>query len=421
MHRTYTSLTFLYNHLLHKYMRIPSLKKKTLHEKLFDPQKFKFQIKKDFNQISKEEFTGTTPSLFVGTYNYPSPRIGLLSTPSFEKNDNPMYWKKQGTSIQEIIRLRSNLVHAGTTTHIKLTESRFQKKLKELTQETAMAIKPVDIDLKFTKKPQFRLDLGNERLPHGPFTPLKKADLTANPKIPTSIYKAVDDTDLKAQGALSYLWKKGHDTYRLTKLLSASALGTKLERRFVPTRWSITAVDDTISKSLHKKTLDHNQHDFAAYFGSYQGNYFLVLMLPQAHSYELFEMYSGKKNIVQKFHTDYENVRGRKDYAQNTAGGYYAAKIAILEHLDSMKKQAGVLALRFITDEYWAPLGVWVVREAVRNTMLQKPLYFDSEELLLKYATLIAQKKFSYDITSIIKQSKLLKERKMQSTLGKFF
>jgi hypothetical protein len=38
-----------------------------------------------------------------------------------------------------------------------------------------------------------------------------------------------------------------------------------------------------------------------------------------------------------------------------------------LEHLDDRGRQAKALVLRHVSDDYWGPVGVWQVREAVRN------------------------------------------------------
>jgi hypothetical protein len=37
-----------------------------------------------------------------------------------------------------------------------------------------------------------------------------------------------------------------------------------------------------------------------------------------------------------------------------------------------------VLAIREISEDYWAPLGVWVVREVARKAMSSDPTRFDS-------------------------------------------
>jgi hypothetical protein len=41
-------------------------------------------------------------------------------------------------------------------------------------------------------------------------------------------------------------------------------------------------------------------------------------------------------------------------------------------------RQAGVLAAREISEAYWAPLGVWVVREVARKAMRTPPARFAS-------------------------------------------
>ncbi len=118
--------------------------------------------------------------------------------------------------------------------------------------------------------------------------------------------------------------------------------------------------------------------------------------------------------------TDYEPYYGRKTYAENCAGGYYAARLSIAEKLENMKRQSSVLALRFITGEYAVPLGVWVVREAVRKVMKNRPVEFASKELMLKYVILLIKKKFGYDVNNLLKNSILLRNIKQQTKLNKF-
>ena len=199
--------------------------------------------------------------------------------------------------------------------------------------------------------------------------------------------------------------------------LFRSTLGTKNKRKLVPTRWAITAVDDTLGKEMIKEIKDYKEIDMCtAYFGGHLGNHFLILLFPEVWSYELFEMHVKHKGYTH----DVEGYGGRRSYAENTAGGYYAARLAILERLKYEKKHGFALALRLITDEYWAPLGVFVVREAVRNAMRAKPLKFGSKELMLKYAKKLAKKKFNYDLDGVLKASRLLHEHKAQKKLWEF-
>ena len=85
-----------------------------------------------------------------------------------------------------------------------------------------------------------------------------------------------------------------------------------------------------------------------------------------------------------------------------------------------MKRQASVLALRFITDEYSMPLGVWVTREATRKSMSDKPIEFSSKELMLDYARKLMKRRFNYNVDYLLNVSKLFKSIKQQTKLEKF-
>ena len=146
-------------------------------------------------------------------------------------------------------------------------------------------------------------------------------------------------------------------------------------------------------------------------------------MFPEIWSYELFETYVPQNWNFGKplrFTTDYENNFGRKEYASNTVGGYYTVRLGILEKLKAMKKQASVLALRFITDEYIMPLGVFVTREATRKAVKNKTIEFASKELMLEYARKLAKKRFNCNADHLLNASKLLSDIKHQAKLERF-
>ena len=56
----------------------------------------------------------------------------------------------------------------------------------------------------------------------------------------------------------------------------------------------------------------------------------------------------------------------------------------MLEHLTAIGRQARALVLREITDDYYAPAAVWVIREAVRNAMNDGPRTPDTVERALE-------------------------------------
>lgn len=206
--------------------------------------------------------------------------------------------------------------------------------------------------------------------------------------------------------------------------MSVGTLGLKKDRKLVPTRWSITATDDIIGKNLISEIKDFNEiSSYSAYFGSYLGNYYIILMFPEVWSYELFETYVPANwdfNKQLRYTTDYESYSGRKEYAFGTVGGYYTVRLAILEKLKEMKRQASVLALRFITDEYTMPLGVWVTRQAARKSVDGKPIEFSSKELMIEYARKLVKRKFNYNADFLLKDSVLLKNVREQSKLSMF-
>ncbi|MFC1647925.1 hypothetical protein ACFL1B_00545 [Nanoarchaeota archaeon] len=369
----------------------------------------------------KKDYFGDAPNVFVGRYGYPSVNVGLLSTEHYEHNDEPLFWSKNEYALDRIVDLRSVLVNSTFKLNVKNAGNKFL----DIGQEVAMASKPVDIEIGFKKHPTFQLKIDKDLMPQGPRVELEKARITENVKVPLQVEKAVSDPDWKAADAMNSLYEKNIDEHHLTRLLSIGNLGVKVERKLVPTRWSITAVDSNISKRMVEELKDYQEYGFVSHFGGHYGNYFLILFFPDVWSYELMETYVGNPGLVSSKKTsttrDYEPYKGRKKYVEETAGGYYATRLALVEHLRKKKRQSSCLVLRFITDEYYVPLGVWVVREAVRKALQSKPIEFASKELMLNYAKQLVRKKFfNYNLDGLLPRSQLLKEMSQQSKLVNF-
>lgn len=389
----------------------------------------KLKVQKKANLNFKKDFYGKTPNIFVGRFGYPNVNVGFLSTEqdNYQQNDAPLHWSKNDYSIQQVVNLRSELVNSSFNSdiHSPVRSASKSKRFEELSRELSLSKNPVDTEVNLKDRPQFRLSFNQEAAPHGPSSPLVKAQATENIKVPRKVDKVVSDTDYKANSALNDLYKR-FDEHYLTKVLSVGNLGVKRQRKLVPTRWAITAVDDTLGKKEIDEIKDFNNTlGYEAYFGGHMGNYFILLFFPEVWSFELFENYLPKSVYNQSDETpttsDHEFYPGRKTYAYNTSGGYYASRLPVLDFLKEKKRQSSVLLIRFITSEYWAPLGVWVVREAVRKTLQQKKIEFSSKELMLKYATMVAKKKFGFNLDNIISQSKLLNNMKDQKKLQSYF
>jgi len=372
--------------------------------------------------LEKPEFSGSAPSVFVGRMGYPDVNVGILSanTSNSELFDDPRRWANENFQIPEIIDFRTSLINSRFKANIKE-----KNKFLETGQDVAMASKPVEMDVFLKEKPKFRVSFNSNTPPMGPNASLKKVDLKENPKINSKVEKVFSETDRKANDSMNYLFDKGFDENFLSRILSIGTLGIEAQRKLVPTRWAITATDDTLGKNLIKEIKEFKEADYEFYFGSYLGNYYIIMFFPDVWSYELFETYMPKTawNVENKINhtTDHEFYEGRKSYAENCVGGYYSVRLAILEKLKSMKRQATVLTLRFITDDYAVPLGVWVTREAARKALMNKSIVFEDRETMLEYAKALAKKKWGYDAGNLYRESVLLKNMKSQMKLRKFF
>jgi len=329
----------------------------------------------------KLHFSGkSAPELFVGRIGYPYVNSGIL-TP--QDNDNisnfatAEEWSKNNFSISNVLRLRGQLIYGKSKMNIKS-----ENRLKQVTQELALSSKPVSTEIFLKKKPTLEFTPDSVFRPMTNPAPLKKAILEENPKVHKKVDYLTSDYDVKATTALKELYKSNIKVDHLQKLLSIGLLGTKIKRRMVPTRWSITATDDTISKQhLEKIRYFPEINKITLFSGNFVGNYIEALLLPGRLSFEAIEAWRGGNvfgNEKTQFAQDYEGFFGRKKYAFNITGGYYAMRLPTTEYLTKINRQATVFIFREIRQEYYAPLGVGVVRETTRRAFANKPKFFDT-------------------------------------------
>ncbi len=367
----------------------------------------------------KLHFSGkSAPELFVGRIGYPYINSGILA-PS--ENDNisnfatAEEWSANNFSVENILRLRGQLIYGKSKMNIKA-----ESKLKQVTQELALSSKPVSTEFFLKKKPTMEFTPDSIFRPMTNPAPLKKAILEESPKVSKKVDYLTSDYDVKATTALRELYKSNIRIDHLQKLLSVGLLGTKIKRKMVPTRWSITATDDTISKQQLEKIRYYSEIDQITLFsGNFVGNYIEALLLPGYFSFEALEawiegnVYSEKTQITQ----DYEGFNGRKKYAFEVAGGYYAMRLPLTEHLTKIQRQATVFIFREIRPEYYAPLGVGIVRETTRRTFANQPKYFDTIEDALKDI----QTRAILPMEQIREKSWVLKNYGKQKSLAQFF
>jgi hypothetical protein len=371
--------------------------------------------------MQSEDIDGSSPpSVFVGRIGYPNVYAGPLVPPIRDDTtlyDLPELWF--GKSIDDIVAFRSMLIRGKHRVHVQ----NFQQagKIIEKTRELALAINSVDVELMLKKKPRGHMLLDDEVQPFGPSAPIRDLRI-GNTHWDHQIEKAYTDTDLKATPAVQELYTKGVLVTKIQRAFSIGAFGIEENRRFVPTRWSITAVDSILSKNLMEKVRTHPQiNEQRVYESRYLDNLFEVIMIPSAWSYEAIEAwYPGTvwnpdgRNVV--MFGDSEGYEGRTKYAE-MGGCYYAARLAVCELLTKERRQATTIVLREAHPGYIMPVGVWQVRENVRNAMRQKPHLFNTLDEVLKFIA----SRFQIPLQQWMMRSKLLKNALYQKKITDFF
>ena len=382
---------------------------------------------KDLSNISKID-SNSPPSVFIGSrLKYPLVNVGILSPLEKDENawiyDDSKYWADNNFQIKDVISLRESLLNSRFKS--KVTDLRSNnKKFIQIAQEIAVASKPVDIEIGLKKGLNFERQKDKVITPQGMHGNLKSAKITSNVKIHRRVDKVIND-EIKATEGIEYLYKKKFNEYTLSKILSVGVLGLKKDKKLVPTRWSITATDDIIAKNLLKKVRDFKWiENYELFFGEFMGNQYMILLFPDVFNFELFEMYlpgsSWNPTTKIKASTDFESFSGRKTYASNTAGGYYATRLPILEYLNDIKRQASILVMRIESPSYWASLGVWVVRESVRKSLKRK-INFASKKELIDGVKKIGNIKFNFDCSQILKKSRIMNDVLAQEKISKWF
>ena len=376
--------------------------------------------KKVKHMIDRIHLGGSSPpSVFIGRIGYPKISIGPMIPPIMGDTsiiDTPEMWLDK--SLDDIVDFRSMLIRGKHSVDVYDVES--QNKIVEYTKELALSKNSVFTEAVFTKKPVGRIAFYDEAQPHGPSAPLKKFDIS-NPKYEQNIEKAYYDTDLKARDAVFNLYKNGVKVSKIQKAFSVGAFGVKKFRKFVPTRWSITAVDSTLGATLMKNTKTYPWiNEFRVYYHNQFDNRWAVLMMPSEWQYELIEAWYPNTawnpygRGISIFNS-YEFYKGRKTYAE-IGGCYYSARLAANELLNKERRQAGVIVLREAHPGYIMPIGVWNVRESVRKALKEPYKKFDT----LEQALVCISEKMDIPLQRWIKNSAVLKNQLYQKRLEDF-
>lgn len=345
------------------------------------------------NKFDTDSLEGNSPpAVFIGRHNYPKVNVGPLVPP--EKGDTSIYSRPEKwygkKSINDIVKMRGSLARGKKRleTNVKVNTRKLGRDIKEVRYLT-LSKRPAETEVKFKRKLSETMRLDGESQPHGPSATMKsfqRGSMNSHKQLEKIFY----DDDLKSTDAVNKLYKKGVSISKIQEVFMVGGTGVKKNRKFVPTRWSITAVDDILSKDLRKDIKSYPPvNEYQAYSANYLDNQWLILLTPETWRYEMIESFypettwNPSSDSIAIF-GDHEEYGGRNEYA-SIGGCYYSGRLAVLEKLDQIKKQAGAIVLREAKPGYILPVGVWNVRESIRHALKSKPRRFESRKQMEQF------------------------------------
>lgn len=382
------------------------------------------QLQKTMREkISEKMIVSSPPSIFIGSYSYPKVSIGPLVSTFNEDTalfDHPEEWA--GQSLEDIIKYRLSLIRGTNPTTVNIASN--NDKLIETLQELTMAIKSTNIEVNFAKEPIFNFDeikkngvTDSDSIHYGLASKINDLKLPSGLIVDKKIEKAYYDKDLKAIEAVTKLYNEGIEISKLSKALSIGMIGIQKNRRIVPTKWSITAIDQILSSELIKKIKNFDSVNFyQVYNYSHLDNTYSIILIPdKTWCFEMHEAWIDNTGNVE-IETDIE-VAGRLRNYPKMGGSFFAARVAVSEYLVQNRKSAGIMVFREIQPQYLLPVGVWQIREGIRKAMRKGPRVFDS----LEKALINACSTMSVSKKEWISNSNLLRFVKNQRRIQDYF
>jgi hypothetical protein len=363
---------------------------------------------------SKRLDGATPPSVVVGEKGYPNISLSFNLPPGVfgyeaKEYENPREWWGR-KSINEIVSYRASLVSNVIKAKVKDVWELYDKEIAL----AAISHTPVGSESLIEGRVEAKLRFDGYVMPRGPSVLAKNVKVVDNPKLSKAFERLIFD-DVNAQEAVKELYSSGEEVYKIINAMSLGLLGRKKNRRLVPTRWAITAVDSAIGKQLLEEVRGYESVDkVEVYYQKYLGNYFHVILYPSAYNVTWVEIWHplslwSSELVVSDLR---ENFWGEYDFMD---GGYMAARTSVLEYLSKVRRSAGVIIIREITPEYFAPLGNWHIRETVRKAMENKVSTFDTLEEAIKFVQ--ARLRGKVNLTEV----KSIRSVLTQKTIDSFF
>ncbi len=371
-------------------------------------------------RASRGMFSGTSPpGVFVGRMGYPKISVGPLVTAdltSVELADSPEAWLN--LSMADIIGFRYSLLRGRT--YLRADAAAEPGRSLGALHELALATKPVSTELQIMSSPSFSMMFSDDVQPIGPsasYRGLRTSGSTSDGRIERVYY----DTDLKAEEAVTGMYSSGVEVSRIQKAFSIGMTGLKQKRRLVPTRWSITAVDSILSNYLMDIVRTNPLvNETRVYIYKHMESTYVGYIFPRRWSFEWVEGWQPNTvwnvgGAAPELIGDSEGFQGRSSYAE-PGGCYYSARLAAAEYLSREGRAGAVVLLREIHPGYIIPLGVWTVREALRELFRKEPVRYSNESEAVSYGV----SRTSIPKTIWFRKARLLAEIQNQRKLTDF-
>ncbi|MFP3268088.1 MAG: hypothetical protein RXO29_00610 [Desulfurococcales archaeon] len=315
------------------------------------------------------------PSAIVGEREYPLvPLIYNIVPESGIENaslyDNPKLWHGR-LGLKEIVELRSSLLGGILKVSVSDPWKLYEKEISL----AAVSLSPIETEARFRRPPTLKLSFDSVLRPNGLLSPVEKIKVNSSPKLDNNLERMIWD-DVLAKDALVELFLKGTDVYLLERALSLGLLGKRNNKKLVPTRWAITAVDDTISEFIKRKIQEFKViNEINVFSGEYLYNRFVIILIPGTYEGAWIEIWHPKS--IWAMNSSEAEVMISVDTIREGPlppdGGFSAARLGVLEYLFNKRKTAKFIIIREVSPEYIVPVGNWHIRETVRNALKSTP------------------------------------------------
>ncbi len=320
------------------------------------------------NWKGKKAHGPTPPSVIVGESGYPYVPLMVGVAPSYDEiYENPEKWFEMRLPLSEIIKLRASML-----TPFK------RVRVNDLNDEVVWAgvsTKPVDVEARLFREP-LPPSFDGVLKPVGPSAP-GEIKVVSNPKVDPVIDRLSND-DVKAEEGVKEAWEKGVNNENIVRAFSLGLLGKN--KKMVPTRWAITAVDTIVSEEIKSKMRDWREVGYER-MGVYEhyGNKYVVILRPDVLEVEMYEVWKRgslwARDRDEIIYNRERLVKGAKALDPRD-GGFHALKRGFLEALSEFGVRSGATIVRIVDNRYYAPVGSWQIRlgvkEATRRAIMGK-------------------------------------------------